>query len=64
MVSKALVKRVRLSPQKARVVAKSLRGSKVESAVNNLKFSNTKASKDYFEGPRVSYFKCRAKSFY
>ena len=45
MVSKALVKRVRLSPQKARVVAKSLRGTKVESAVNNLKFSNTKASK-------------------
>ena len=45
MISKALVKRVRLSPQKARVVAKSLRGSQIESAVNNLKFSNTKASK-------------------
>ena len=45
MISKALVKRVRLSPQKARVVAKNLRGTKVESAVGNLKFSNTKASK-------------------
>ena len=45
MISKALVKRVRLSPQKARVVAKNLRGTKIELAVDNLKFSNTKASK-------------------
>ena len=45
MISKALLKRVRLSPQKARVVAKDLRGKKVELAVDNLKFSNTKASK-------------------
>ena len=45
MISKALVKRIRLSPQKARVVAKNLRGAKIESAVNNLKFSNNKASK-------------------
>ena len=45
MISKALLKRVRLSPQKARVVTKDLRGTKVELAVDNLKFSNTKASK-------------------
>ena len=49
MISKALVKRVRLSPQKARVVAKSLRGSQIESAVNNLKFSKYKSIKDHIE---------------
>ena len=48
MISKALVKMaVGLSPQKARVVAKSLRGSQIESAVNNRSFQTQKHQRSY-----------------
>ena len=44
MESKAVLKFVRLSPQKGRLVADQIRGLKVDQALNLLKFSNLKAA--------------------
>ncbi len=43
--AKAITKRVRISPKKARFTAGIIRGLLVEDALIQLKFSNTKASK-------------------
>ena len=45
MQTQAILKFVRLSPQKARLVADLVRGKKVDEALNILKFSNKKAAK-------------------
>ena len=45
MQTQAVLKFVRLSPQKARLVADLVRGKKVDEALNILKFSNKKAAK-------------------
>jgi large subunit ribosomal protein L22 len=44
MQTQAVLKFVRLSPQKARLVADLVRGKKVDEAVNTLKFSNQRAA--------------------
>jgi len=44
MLTQAVLKFVRLSPQKARLVADLVRGQKVGDAVNTLKFSNQRAA--------------------
>ena len=44
MQTQAVLKFVRLSPQKARLVADLVRGQKVGDAVNTLKFSNQRAA--------------------
>jgi large subunit ribosomal protein L22 len=44
MQTQAVLKFVRLSPQKARLVADLVRGKKVGDAVNTLKFSNQRAA--------------------
>lgn len=44
MLTQAVLKFVRLSPQKARLVADLVRGKKVGDAVNTLKFSNQRAA--------------------
>jgi len=45
MQTQSVLKFVRLSPQKARLVADLVRGKKVDEALNILKFSNKKAAK-------------------
>ena len=45
MHTQAVLKFVRLSPQKARLVADLVRGKKVDEALNILKFSNKKAAR-------------------
>ena len=45
MQTQAVLKFVRLSPQKARLVADLVRGKKVDEALNILKFSNKKAAR-------------------
>lgn len=45
MQTQAVLKFVRLSPQKARAVADLVRGKKVDEALNILKFNTRKASK-------------------
>jgi large subunit ribosomal protein L22 len=45
MQTQAVLKFVRLSPQKARLVADLVRGKKVDEALNILKFSTKKAAK-------------------
>src|SRR5689334_10807311 len=45
METQSVLKFVRLSPQKARLVADHVRGKKVDEALNILKFSNKKAAK-------------------
>ena len=44
MQTQAVLKFVRLSPQKARLVADLVRGKKVDEAINTLKFSNQRAA--------------------
>ena len=44
MQTQAVLKFVRLSPQKARLVADLVRGKKVDEAINILKFSNKRAA--------------------
>ena len=44
MQTQAVLKFVRLSPQKARLVADLVRGKKVDDAINTLKFSNQRAA--------------------
>ena len=44
MQTQAVLKFVRLSPQKARLVADQVRGQKVDQALNLLKFSRNRAS--------------------
>ena len=44
MNTQAVLKFVRLSPQKARLVADLVRGKKVDDAINTLKFSNQRAA--------------------
>lgn len=44
MQTQAVLKFVRLSPQKARLVADLVRGKKVDEAVNTLRFSNQRAA--------------------
>ena len=44
MQTQAVLRFVRLSPQKARLVADQVRGQKVEQALNLLKFSNKRAA--------------------
>lgn len=44
MISKAIVKKVRVSPRKARVVANYIRGKKIEDALRVLKYEPKKAS--------------------
>ena len=44
MQTQAVLKFVRLSPQKARLVADQVRGKKVDQALNILKFSNKRAA--------------------
>ncbi|MBI2383644.1 MAG: 50S ribosomal protein L22 [Gammaproteobacteria bacterium] len=44
MQTQAVLKFVRLSPQKARLVADQVRGKNVEQALNILKFSNKRAA--------------------
>ena len=44
MQTQAVLKFVRLSPQKARLVADQVRGQKVDQALNLLKFSQNRAS--------------------
>jgi large subunit ribosomal protein L22 len=45
MQTQAVLKFVRLSPRKARLVADMVRGKKVDEAVNLLKFSNQRAAR-------------------
>ena len=45
MQTQAVLKFVRLSPQKARLVADLVRGKKVDEALNILKFSNKRAAR-------------------
>ena len=45
METQSVLKFVRLSPQKARLVADLVRGKKVDEALNILKFSNKKAAR-------------------
>jgi large subunit ribosomal protein L22 len=45
MISKAVSKRVRVSPRKARVVANFVRGKRIDEAIKILKFEPKKASK-------------------
>ena len=45
MQTQAVLKFVKLSPQKARLVADLVRGKKVDEALNILKFSNKKAAR-------------------
>jgi large subunit ribosomal protein L22 len=45
MQTQAVLKFVRLSPQKARLVADLVRGKKVDEAINILKFSNKRAAR-------------------
>lgn len=42
--TQAVLKFVRMSPQKARLVADLVRGKKVDEAINTLKFSNQRAA--------------------
>lgn len=42
--TQAVLKFVRMSPQKARLVADLVRGKKVDDAINTLKFSNQRAA--------------------
>ena len=44
MQTQSVLKFVRLSPQKARLVADLVRGKKVDEAINILKFANKKAA--------------------
>ncbi|ULQ47335.1 50S ribosomal protein L22 [Flagellatimonas centrodinii] len=44
MNTQAVLKFVRMSPQKARLVADMVRGKKVDDAINTLKFSNQRAA--------------------
>ncbi len=44
MQTEAILRFVRLSPQKARLVADQVRGKKVDQAINILKFSNKRAA--------------------
>jgi len=44
MQTQAVLKFVRLSPQKARLLADLVRGQKVDAALNTLKFSNQRAA--------------------
>ncbi len=44
MQTHAVLKFVRLSPQKGRLVADLVRGKKVDEAINTLKFSNQRAA--------------------
>jgi large subunit ribosomal protein L22 len=44
MQTQAVLRFVRLSPQKARLIADQVRGQKVEQALNLLKFSNKRAA--------------------
>ena len=44
MVTKAVIKKVRMSPRKARVVANYIRGKKIEDALRILKFEPKKVS--------------------
>lgn len=44
MQTQSVLKFVRLSPQKARLVADQVRGKKVDQALNILKFSNKRAA--------------------
>ena len=45
MEAKAIVKNIRISPQKARLVADLVRGNDVESALNTLRFMPKKAAR-------------------
>lgn len=45
MEAKAVVRNIRISPQKARLVADIIRGQHVESALNNLKFMPKKGAR-------------------
>lgn len=45
MEARAIAKHIRISPQKARLVADTVRGQKVETAINNLRFMPKKGAK-------------------
>lgn len=45
MEAKALARNIRISPQKARLVADMVRGSKVETAINTLRFTPKKGAR-------------------
>lgn len=45
MEAKAIAKNIRISPQKARLVADLVRGNDVESAINTLRFMPKKAAR-------------------
>ncbi|MBC8318580.1 MAG: 50S ribosomal protein L22 [Desulfobulbaceae bacterium] len=45
MEAKAIAKNIRISPQKARLVADLVRGNDVESAINKLRFMPKKAAR-------------------
>jgi len=45
MEAKATLKKVRISPQKARLVTNMIKGQQVNQALNTLKFSTKKAAK-------------------
>jgi large subunit ribosomal protein L22 len=44
MIAKATIKKVRISPRKARIVVNAVRGKKVDVALAELKFINRKAA--------------------
>ncbi|TBV83235.1 MAG: 50S ribosomal protein L22 [Desulfobulbaceae bacterium] len=45
MEAKALARNIRISPQKARLIADLIRGSKVETAINTLRFMPKKGAR-------------------
>ncbi len=45
MEAKAFVKNIRISPQKARLVADMIRGKKIDNALNTLKFTPKKGAR-------------------
>ena len=60
--SRAILRRVRLSPRKARLVADLVRGDDYITAEEKLRFSNLKAAKIIKKSYRFCLFKRRGKS--